>query len=78
MAEVEAVYEEEFAEKAPLTLKPFRLVPLFEKDSVKLAPESMKIVCWAPSAEKVLGEGLPPLMVTVAEGAPLAIVTVIG
>jgi hypothetical protein len=72
------MYEDEVAEKALDTLKPSRVLPLLEKDKVKDAPLSMVMLCWLPSTKNVLGEGLPPVIVTVADGAELLKVTVIS
>jgi hypothetical protein len=75
---VEATYELDVAENEPETAKPYRVLPALEKDRVKEAPAVMFMLCVVPSAAKVLGDGLPPFTVTVAVGAELLIVTVMG
>jgi hypothetical protein len=70
------VYEEELDEKALATIKPFRVLPLLEKERVKGEPANMVIECEFPSAANVLGLGFPPFTVTVALGAELVMATV--
>lgn len=74
----EATYELDVDENEPETAKPHRVLPALEKDRLKEAPAVMFMLCEVPSAAKVLGDGLPPFTVTVALGAELLIVTVIG
>jgi hypothetical protein len=69
---------DEVDENALATLKPLRVFPLLEKDRVNGEPATIVIVCGFPSAAKVAGEGEPPFTVTVAAGAELFMVTVIG
>jgi hypothetical protein len=52
-------------------MKPFRVLPLLEKDRVNGDPANMIIECGVPSAANVFGVGLPPLTVTAALGAEL-------
>ena len=74
---VEAVHSDEVAEKAFDTIKPSRVFPVLEKDTVKEDPSAIVMLYAFPSAWKVGGEGSPPFMVTVALGAELLMVTVI-
>lgn len=53
------------------------MLPLLEKDILKVSPATMVMLCEAPLAGNVLGVGYPPLTVTVALGAELLMVTVI-